>query len=129
MSYINPLTGRVTSKFGNRPHPITKKTSFHNGVDIAAVIGTKVVAPAAGTITEAWEHDRGGYCMAMLDDKGVRFGFAHLNDFIAKKGQKVKAGEVIALSGNTGASTGPHLHFTVKVNGQWVDPLTYFTFK
>jgi murein DD-endopeptidase MepM/ murein hydrolase activator NlpD len=129
MTYTNPITGRITSKFGNRLHPVKKVTSFHNGVDIAAAIGTRIVAPANGTVNAAWDHERGGVCLAMVDENGVRFGFAHLQKRLVKNGDKVLAGQHIANSGNSGASTGPHLHFTVQFNGVWIDPLNYFTFK
>lgn len=125
---LNPLKGKITSKFGSRRHPITGKQSFHNGVDIAVPVGTAIQAPADGVVTERWDHDRGGRCLA-IECSGIRFGFAHLCKRFVLTGDKVKAGETIAESGNTGASTGPHLHFTVKVNGAWVDPLKYFTFK
>lgn len=127
--YINPCAGRISSKFGTRTHPVTKKKSFHNGVDISVPVGTKIAAPADGIITEYWEHTKGGKCLAMETEDGVRFGFAHLNKRLVVKDTKVTAGEHIAESGNTGASTGPHLHFTVKENDTWIDPLKYFTFK
>lgn len=123
--YTAPCTGRISSKFGNRIHPITRIKTFHNGIDIAVPSGTPVIAPADGKITESWNHDRGGICLAMVTADGVRFGFAHLSKRLVVVGTKVKAGEVIALSGNTGASTGPHLHFTIKINGSWVDPMSH----
>lgn len=123
-----PVTGRVTSGFGKRVHPITKKESFHNGVDIAVPVGTEVVAPENGKIVEVWDHAKGGFCIAMRTTMGTRYGFAHLSKRIRKVGDIVFEGEVIALSGNTGASTGPHVHFTVKKNEQWVDPDKYFVF-
>ena len=126
---IPPIKGKVTSKFGYRVHPVTKiKGSFHNGVDIAAPVGTIVVAPEDGRITEVWDNATGGKCIAMCSMDGKRYGFAHLNRQIAKLNQFVVAGEVIAESGNTGASTGPHVHFTVKINGSWVNPENYFKF-
>lgn len=129
MSYINPCTGRITSRFGDRIHPITKAKKFHNGVDISVPVGTKIHAPADGKITEAWNHEKGGVCLAMVANDGMRFGFAHLQKRLVVVGTKVKAGEVIALSGNTGASTGPHLHFTMKKNGSWIDPMSHLSFK
>lgn len=125
-----PLRGRITSKFGNRIHPVTGvKVSFHNGVDIAAPVGSQIVAPSNGRITEIWDHPRGGKCLAMVGDNGIRYGFAHLSDNKLKNvGDQVNEGDIICKSGNTGASTGPHLHFTVKVNGQWEDPSKHFNF-
>lgn len=128
-NFKNPCKGRITSPFGTRVHPITKKTSFHNGVDIALVVGSPILAPADGTVTEVWENPRGGKCIAMVSKTGVRFGFAHLSAQMAAKGKVVHAGEIIARSGNTGASTGPHVHFTMKINGAWQDPMLHFSFK
>lgn len=126
--YLNPVTGRISSKFGTRIHPVTGKKSYHNGVDIAVPIGTKVIAPADGVVIDRWDHAKGGKCLA-IDCGGIRFGFAHLSKRLVLAGDKVKAGQEIAETGNTGASTGPHLHFTVKVEELWVDPCKFFTFQ
>ncbi len=123
---MNPVNGKITSSFGHRKHPITGIDSFHNGIDIACKSGTPVVAPDYGIITEVWNHDRGGKCLAMVSTDGVRYGFAHLSKRLVKKDQPVLCGQIIASSGNTGQSTGPHLHFTVKKLGVWVDPALDF---
>jgi len=125
---MKPIDGRITSRFGKRKHPITGSVSFHNGVDIACRLGTVIVAPDYGTITEEWDHPLGGKCLAMVSVKGIRYGFAHLSARSVEKGQPVVEGEQIALSGNTGRSTAPHVHFTVQVKGAWVDPLKYFKY-
>ncbi|PKN85401.1 MAG: hypothetical protein CVU46_11150 [Chloroflexi bacterium HGW-Chloroflexi-8] len=127
---VTPVKGRVSSKFGYRIHPITKeKKSFHNGVDISAPEGTPIVAPVAGKITEFWTHDRGGHCLALTSADGLlRFGFAHLSKRFVSRGAVVKQGELIANVGNTGVSTGAHLHFTMKKNGSWIDPQLHFSF-
>lgn len=127
---IAPLKGRITSPFGYRVHPITKqRSSFHNGIDIAAPVGTPIVAPANGKVSEAWDHERGGICLAMITTDGIRFGFAHLNKRLKKVGDVVKIGEPIAECGNTGASTGPHLHFTMKKGREWLNPTVYIDFE
>jgi len=77
---------------------------------------------------QVWAHERGGLSMAMIGSDGRRYGFAHLSQQLAEQGKMVEEGEIIAKSGNTGASTGPHLHFTVKQNGRWVDPELLFKF-
>lgn len=128
MNFQKPLSGRITSRFGTRTHPFTGQKTFHNGVDISAPIGTEVLAPDSGRISEVWEHANGGKSMAMIGSTGIRFGFAHLNKQLKKVGDIVDKGDVIAESGNTGRSKGPHLHFTVKQNGNWVNPETYFKF-
>lgn len=126
---MNPIIGKITSPFGKRKHPITGVMSFHNGVDIACPAGTAVVAPADGRIQKLWTHPRGGMCLSMVTPDGIRYGFAHLEHRLVKEGQIVKEGDVIALSGNTGHSTGPHLHFTVQIDGKWKDPGEWFDFK
>lgn len=123
-----PLTAPITSRFGKRKHPITGKLSFHNGVDIACPIGTPIVAPENCLVTESWDHPLGGKCLALLSSDGTRYGFAHLHRRLVRKDQTVPEGQPIALSGNTGRTTGPHLHFTVKILGTWQDPLKHFKF-
>ena len=123
-----PLSGRVTSKFGSRIHPITHKRVFHNGVDIAAPIGTAVVAPEDGRVTEVWDHEKGGHSLAMVGISNTRYGFAHLSAQLHPVGKSVTEGMAIAKTGNSGASTGPHVHFTVKRNGVFMDPEAFFKF-
>lgn len=127
-TYTRPVIGKITSKFGERIHPITKKKSFHNGIDIACFVGTPVYCPVTGKVSEVWETKTGGLCMSIVSLENVRFGFAHLSKQINKVGDRVTKGDIIALTGNTGASTGPHLHFTMKILGQWVDPQLYIQF-
>lgn len=122
---IIPVQGRITSKFGYRIHPITKEENFHNGIDISCPIGTPVLAPDDGEIIDLWLHKTGGVSLAMLTNGNIRFGFAHLDGYSCNLGDMVKKGDVIAFSGNSGRSTGPHLHFTMKINDEWVDPVQY----
>ena len=125
---MKPVEGKISSHYGKRTHPITGLFSFHNGVDIACKTGSPVVAPDFGKITEVWTHERGGKSLAMVSNSGVRYGFAHLSDWKVQPGQPVVEGQLIALSGNTGRTTGPHLHFTVRIKGSFVDPLKYFKY-
>jgi len=129
MAFINPVKGRITSRFGTRTHPINGGKSFHSGVDISLPVGTTIVAPASGQIIQAWDDKKGGVCLAMLTENGVRFGFGHLLKRLVRNGEAVIEGQPIAESGNTGASTNPHLHFTMKMAGAWLDPLDHFNFK
>lgn len=122
-----PVAGRITSKFGNRIHPITGATSFHNGIDIAAPIGTPVHSPYSGVVKSVYSNNTGGIQMIVDHDNGFRTGYAHLNEAIKRPGQRVKQGEIIAKTGNTGASTGPHLHLTLRKNGTLVNPEEFFT--
>ena len=121
------ITGRITSLFGNRVHPITKETEFHNGIDVSAPTGTPIFSPVDGWVKEMYNHPTGGETLIISDDQlRVRIGLCHLNDKrIVRVGDKITKGQLIAESGNTGASTGPHLHFTFKSNGRW-NGNTYF---
>src|SRR5690554_5563851 len=122
-----PVAGRITSKFGNRIHPITGATSFHNGIDIAAPIGTPVHSPYSGVVKSVYSNNTGGIQMIVDHDNGFRTGYAHLNEAIKRPGQRVSQGEIIAKTGNTGTSTGPHLHLTLRKNGELVNPEEFFT--
>lgn len=125
---VAPLKGRISSKFGKRIHPITKLQSFHNGIDIAAPTGTKIVSPSSGRVQRVWDHPKGGKSMSIVNGAGMRFGFAHLSKRLVKAGDPVHEGQEIAEVGTTGASTAPHLHFTVSINNEFIDPAKYFTF-
>ena len=126
----NPVTGPITSKFGKRKAPIAGASTYHNGVDIGVPIGTEVKAPWDGTVLSTYSNEAGGRQMILKHPNGYRTGYAHLSEFCAQKGDRVAAGQTICLSGNTGHSTGPHLHFTLtNPAGQKVDPETVFDFK
>lgn len=124
-----PVTGKVTSKFGPRTAPLPGASTNHNGVDVSVPVGTKVLSPWAGTVENVYSNSLGGKQMIVKHRNGYTTGYAHLSEQLKAKGDKVRAGEVIALSGNTGNSTGPHLHFTLRKNGELIDPETIFNFK
>lgn len=116
---------RITSHFGNRIDPINGKPWFHYGTDIAVPTGSPIVAAADGTIVEArW---KGGYGYAVvINHGGLVTLYGHNSKLLVKAGDVVKRGQTIALSGSTGRSTGPHLHFEVRLNNKCVQPLDYF---
>jgi murein DD-endopeptidase MepM/ murein hydrolase activator NlpD len=121
-----PLASLVTaSPFGFRVSPITGGTGdFHRGQDFVAQCGTSVLAAASGTVTFAGWHQFGGGNRVVVDHgNGLETTYNHLSSFNVKVGQTVSRGQVVALSGTTGASTGCHLHFEVQVNGEVVDPM------
>ncbi|MDQ2681700.1 MAG: peptidoglycan DD-metalloendopeptidase family protein [Candidatus Eremiobacteraeota bacterium] len=117
-----PVTGTITSPFGMRRSPFGSGLEFHQGLDIAAPTGTTVTAAAAGTIISAGWY--GGYGNYILIDHGggLSTGYGHLSQIFVAAGQSVQRGQAIGAVGSTGASTGPHLHFEVRVNGKPVDP-------
>ncbi|MGR3468163.1 MAG: peptidoglycan DD-metalloendopeptidase family protein, partial [Shimia sp.] len=124
--FLVPVAGTKTSGFGPRHHPILKKTVNHNGVDWGAPTGTPVKATAAGRVAVA--KFAGGYGNVVYIDHagGVQSRYAHLDGYAdgIAPGKEVAAGELIGFVGTTGRSTGPHLHFEIRLNGTPVDPLT-----
>lgn len=119
-----PLFGEITSGFGPRRHPITRQRDFHEGIDLAADEGTAVYAARAGKVSFAGP--KGGYGYLIVLDHGLyETYYAHLSEIKVYKGQFVEAGQLIARSGNTGFSTGPHLHFEIRLRGTPVNPLDY----
>lgn len=114
---------RVTSRFGPRIHPLLGGLSDHRGVDVATPIGTEIRAPADGRVTRVRESTINGLWVELDHGAGVRTQFCHLSLTDLKRGQQVRAGDLVARSGDTGRVTGPHLHYQVKVSGAWVDPL------
>ncbi len=122
-----PVPGytRVTSPFGNRIHPILQTKKFHTGIDIAAPSGKNVVAAGAGKVITAGT--LGSYGKAVIIDHGggIMTLYAHNSKLLVSNGDTVTKGQGIALIGSTGASTGPHLHFEVRKNGQYVNPIPY----
>ncbi|MGI8996422.1 MAG: M23 family metallopeptidase [Pyrinomonadaceae bacterium] len=119
-----PVPGKITSHFGPRVHPVTKKPHEHNGVDFRAATGTPVTAAAPGTVAFAGEMGANGLLVRLDHGGGVETLYAHNSRLLVKAGQVVAQGEKIALAGSTGRSTGSHLHFGVKVKGRHVDPLS-----
>ena len=120
-------TTLITSPFGFRIHPVTGVYTGHTGVDIGCSYGSPVYAAADGTVIVA-SYGYGGYGVAVVIDHGSGLStlYGHNDSLHVSVGQKVSRGDVIAASGNSGVSTGPHLHFEVRVNGSYVDPMSYF---
>ncbi|GIO42301.1 M23 family metallopeptidase [Paenibacillus apis] len=119
---------KITSTFGSRVHPITGIIKLHAGVDIGVPVGTPVYAAKSGKVIFADYMGNAGNAI-MIQHDGMETRYYHLNKFKVESGQEVEAGEEIAESGNTGGSTGPHLHFEVRVNGDPVNPLVYFGYE
>ena len=124
--FAYPVTGEITSAFGGRTSPGGIGSTDHKGIDIGVAMNSDVAAADGGKVTYAGWNGGYGYMVRIDHGNGRVTEYAHLNGFYVQKGQSVKKGEVIALSGSTGNSTGPHLHFGVKQNGTYVDPMIYF---
>lgn len=119
---------KVTSPFGWRRHPVKKKKEFHPGIDLKAKRGTPIKAPANGVVEFAGRHGRGYGNLIILDHSyGFQTRYAHLKKTKVKNGQFVKKGEVIGYVGNTGLSTGPHLHYEVRFIGRMLNPKNFLT--
>lgn len=125
-TYIRPISGgRQSSGFGKRPAPKKGASTYHKGIDWATPTGTPVYASCGGTVTRAGWGSGYGYVVYIDHEDGRQTRYGHLSKVLVSVGDTVKQGERIALSGNTGVSTGPHLHFEILINGTQVNPLKY----
>jgi len=122
---IWPAKGWLTSHFGPRISPFTGRRQFHAGIDIAGARGTQVVAPARGRVEFVGTKGPLGNLVLIDHGFGIRTQYGHNDKLLVKRGEVVERGQSIALVGNSGRSTGPHLHYTVEVNGKAVDPIDY----
>jgi len=121
-----PASGPISSPFGMRNNPVTHAFILHAGIDIAVNSGTTVMAAADGKVIVAGWDDGGCGNMVVIDHGGrLATQYCHLSQIFVGVGQEVQRGQAIAASGSTGNSTGPHLHFGVRVDGRPVDPMTY----
>ena len=121
-----PTSTYITSYFGGRNAPTAGASTYHRGIDIACDSGSHVIAAAAGTVSYTGYMGSGGITVMIDHGDGVFTVYHHLSAYSVKEGDKVEQGQVVAFSGNTGVSTGPHLHFGVRVNGDYVDPLQFY---
>lgn len=124
-TYIYPVSGRLSSSFGKRKAPKKGASTYHKGLDFAVPTGTAVRATSGGVVTKAGWGSGYGYVVYIRHPDGKESRYGHNSKVLVKAGQSVKQGEKIALSGNTGVSTGPHVHFEILVGGVQVNPLKY----
>jgi len=122
---IIPLRGWVTSHFGYRQDPLTGRRSFHNGLDIAGREGASVIVPAEGVVTFAGPNGGYGNTVKVFHGYGISTLYAHMDNVLVRVGQRMERGEVLGTVGNTGRSTGPHLHYEIQLHGVRVDPRRY----
>ncbi len=121
-----PVPGRISSGYGTREHPLSGSQKFHSGVDISIPEGTRVKATADGIVSYAGWSAGSGHTVVIEHGRGFSTAFAHNQRNLVRVGQKVRRGDVIALSGSTGLSTGPHVHYEIWKNGRHVNPNAYF---
>ncbi len=117
---------RVSSGYGYRMHPIYKQKIWHNGMDFTGTIGTPIYATGNGTVVKAKKENGHGRKVVIDHGFGYKTVYAHLNSYNVRKGQKVKRGDIIGYLGNSGVSTGPHLHYEVHKNNQAKDPVNFY---
>ncbi|TCO79363.1 M23 family metallopeptidase [Marinisporobacter balticus] len=122
-----PISGKITSNFGYRINPITHRSQFHKGLDIANKQGTDIVAAGTGIVTFSGWQSGYGNSIVISHGYGYRSVYAHNKENIVNVGQKVKKGDIIAKLGSTGRSTGPHVHFEVQYKGEQIDPQKVLT--
>ncbi len=124
-AFIWPVNGRISSRYGMRIHPIYKDKRMHGGIDIAVKTGTSVLAAAGGKVIRSGWISGFGKTVVLDHGNGVTTLYAHNSQLTVKVGEMVHVGQVVAKSGNTGQSTGPHLDFRIMINEKTVDPLKY----
>ena len=122
---IWPVKGFFTDRYGYRKDPFTGLRDFHSGIDISAKRGTPIFAPADGIISKVGKSKGLGNTVVISHLNNMQTRYGHMQEILVKKGQSVKRGDVIGTVGNTGRSTGPHLHFEVLVQNKTVDPADY----
>ena len=122
ISLVKPVSGTISSRFGARSRV---RSSAHTGLDIATSTGTPVVAAASGTVTFSGWKGSYGYLMVITHSNGVQTYYGHCSKLYYSAGQTVSQGQKIAAVGNTGNSTGPHLHFEIRINGVAYNPQNY----
>lgn len=123
-----PASGKITSPFGMRNHPISKVNKVHQGVDIDAQKGDPILAAGSGVVEFSGYSTGYGYNVIINHNNGFRTIYGHSSKLLVKEGDVVKKGQKIALVGSTGASTGPHLHFEIRLGNTPVDPTNYVDF-
>ncbi|MBU1566968.1 MAG: peptidoglycan DD-metalloendopeptidase family protein [Proteobacteria bacterium] len=125
LPFGRPVDGPVTSDYGKRYDPVNGKSAFHTGIDFRAKPGDEIFATADGVVNKAFYN--GGYGNFVLIDhkNGYSTAFSHMKKFLVRRGQKVRRGQLIGFVGNTGRSTGPHLHYEVTLDGETIDPYIF----
>ncbi len=127
MPFRWPVRGSLSSRFGQRPSPWTGQLEFHRGLDISARRGTPVYAPATGTVLAAGHVGEYGNIVILDHGNDLRSLYGHLQETRVKPGERVERGHLIALTGNTGRTSGPHLHYEIQVRGRAVDPRQFLS--
>ena len=123
--WIEPVQGIITSSCGTRENPILKKMEYHNGLDIAVAENTDALAVKSGVVTDVRTSQTLGNVVEYETKDGYTIMYAHLNEILVKEGQAVQQGQVIAKTGNTGLSTGPHIHYSIWRGDMLINPMQF----
>ncbi|MGW8195461.1 MAG: M23 family metallopeptidase, partial [Desulforhopalus sp.] len=118
----NPIKGKITSRYGKRKDPLNNKLAFHSGVDLEGNKGEKIRATADGTVIKACRNGGHGNYVMIDHGNGYTTSFSHMKKFVVRKGDKVQRGQLIGYVGNSGRSTGPHLHYEIALDKKTVNP-------
>lgn len=125
---VSPVKGFVSSGFGYRISPFSKKVSLHTGLDIVAPLGTPIYAPAKGIVAAVGRDKRLGKYVILSHANGIETRYGHVKGIFVREGQKVKKGKKIACVGVTGRTTGSHLHYEIMVDGKYIDPRKFILY-
>ena len=125
-----PYHGRITSDFGYRRNPFSGRgREFHSGIDLRGAIGDSIKTTGDGVVSFAGSNGGYGRCVIIDHNNNVQTLYAHLQGLLVEEGQQVSGGEIIGLLGNSGRSTGPHLHYEIKLNDIKINPKQFFNFE
>ncbi|CAG35728.1 M23 family metallopeptidase [Desulfotalea psychrophila] len=124
-----PIPGKITSRYGPRADPLNSKAAFHSGVDIRGRRGDKIIATGDGIVEKAFYNGGYGNYVLISHKNGYKTAYGHMKKFLVRKGDKIQRGQTIGLVGNSGRSTGPHLHYEVILNRKTINPSKYLAIK
>lgn len=128
ISYLpfgKPVEGKITSRFGKRKDPVNGKNAFHTGIDFRGQKGEKIYATADGVVKKAFRNGGHGNYVLIDHGNGYKTSFSHMQAFLVRKGERVKRGQIIGLVGNTGRSTGTHLHYEISLDNKPMNPYNF----
>ncbi len=125
LPFGRPVDGPITSGYGKRFDPVNGKSAFHTGIDFRAKPGDNIYATADGVINKAFYNGSYGNFVMIDHENGYSTAFSHMKNFLVRPGEKVRRGQHIGFVGNTGRSTGPHLHYEVTLDGETIDPFMF----
>ena len=123
--WLQPVNGIITSSCGERENPLLNKMEYHNGLDIAVAEDTNAIAVRSGIVTEVRNSETLGNVLKYETEDGYCIMYAHLNSILVKKGENIKQGQIVAKTGNTGLSTGPHIHYSIWRGDMLINPMQF----